>query len=76
MIEEDLELNEKREEITKNMSCEFCLYNMDNQCYRYPPTPIMWNIHNNVKGNLWPDIKDYNFCGEFKPVKYKEQTND
>ena len=60
-------------------NCNNCKYNVDNECYRFPPSPVLVPVHmghdlsgdkiyQNIPDSIYPPIKndDISWCGEHK----------
>jgi len=58
----------------ENKSCGTCAYNLAGQCYRYPPTMVLWPNDNQHPITYIPYVTRPNVsnttpaCGEWKKI--------
>lgn len=47
------------------MKCEYCFYQYDNRCRRYPPQVVV-DPEDGSAWSVFPEAERSSFCGEFK----------
>lgn len=48
--------------------CNKCIFNIDDKCRRFPPTPLYYNGSNAVEAT-YPSVRNEYACAEYKEVK-------